>query len=205
LEEQVKKYSAALLAVALAAVMLLAGCGGGAQADGAPPPNTGSPPTTPTASPTTTSATPTTVPAPTTDPDIPDAARARTPAGAEAFVHYFFETLNLAWTTPRAGILSPLCQGSSKSCAANESTATELTKAGHHYDGNPVTVKSVRTLSALSPNKYDVLATVVAEPVREVDGVGKAYVTERREKLSARFVLLYTDQAWSAMSIKKMK
>ena len=200
-----KKYSAALLAFPLAASIFLAGCSGGAQAGTSPPNTTGSPPATTTAAPTTTSASPTTAPAPTTDPNIPAAARAHTAAGAEAFVHYFLERLNVAWTTPRAGILSPLCQASSKACAGYEESAAELTKEGHRFDGNPVTVKSVRALSAMNPDKSDVLATVVQEPVREIDGAGKTHVTEVRENMRVDFELLYTDQAWSVMSIKIIK
>jgi hypothetical protein len=197
----VKKYSAALLAVPLAASMLLAGCsGGGARAGTSPPSTTGSPPTTAAVS----TAAPTTA-APETDPNMPAAARAHTPAGAEAFVRYFFERLNVAWTTPRAGILFPLCQVSSQSCAAFEKSATELTKAGHHYDGNPLTVKSVGTLSPMNSNKYDVLAQVVTEPVREIDGAGKTHATEQRENLRVDFELLYTYQGWSATSIKTTK
>jgi Family of unknown function (DUF6318) len=199
----VKKYSASLLAVPLAASMLLAGCSGDSKADAHPPGTIVRSPTT-TGPATTTSAAPTTA-APKTDPNIPAAARAHTSDGAKAFVRYFFERLNVAWTTPRTGILSPLCQPAVESCAAYEKTATELTKAGHRLDGNPLTVKSVQTLDATNPNKYDVLAQVVQEPVREIDGAGKTHGTERHRNLRVDFELLYTDQAWSAMSIDKVK
>src|SRR5450759_207227 len=90
-----KKTSVALLA----ASMVLAACGGGAKPGPSSSRTTGSPPT-PTAPAPTVSVSSTT--APTIDPNIPAAARAHTPAGAEAFVKYFFERLNAAWTAPHA-------------------------------------------------------------------------------------------------------
>lgn len=200
-----KKHPASLVTVPLAASMLLAGCSGGAQAGTSPPSAKSSSPTTTSSAPATAASAAPTIAEPKTDPNIPAVARAHTPAGAQAFVRYFFKRLNVAWTTPRTGILSPLCQPSAKSCAAYEKTATELTKEGRHFDENPVTVRSVRTLSAMNPNKYDVLAQVVQEPRRQIDRAGKTYGTERRRNLRIDFELLYTDQAWSATSIDSMK
>ena len=197
-----KRTSAGLLAVPLAASMLLAGCGGDTKPDASPSRTTAPSPTTSTSSPTTTSASPTSTAGPTTDPNIPAAARANTAAGAEAFVRYYFERLNLAWTGPQAGILSPLCQISSKSCAALERTATRLTTEGHRYDGNPVTIEFIGALDAPSPNKLDVLANVVQERRNEVDAAGKTYVTDERKKLRFVFELLYVGQAWSVSSMK---
>ena len=190
-----KKTSAALMAVPLAASMLLAACGGDAK-PGA------SSSSTPTSSPTTTA--PPTV-SPTTDPNIPVAARAHTPAGAEAFVRYFIERLNVAWTGPQVGILPPLCQASSKACAAYETTATRLTTQGHRYDENPVTIKAIGALDSASPNHLDVVANVVQEPRSEIDAAGKTIVTDKRKDLRLDFELLQTSQAWSVASIKIMK
>jgi hypothetical protein len=191
-----KKTSVALLA----ASMVLAACGGGAKPDPSSSRTTGSPPTT-TATAPTTSASPTA----TADPNIPAAARAHTPAGAEAFVRYFIERLNVAWTVPRAGILSPLCQSSAIACTAFEKTATRLAGAGHHYDGNPLTIGFIGDLGGPAANKIDVLANVVQEPRREVDAAGKTYVTDTRKNLRFDFELLFTGQAWSVSSINLMK
>jgi len=183
------------MAVPLAVSMLLAACGGDAK-PGA------SSSSTSTSSPTTTA--PPTV-SPTTDPNIPVAARAHTPAGAEAFVRYFYERLNVAWTAPSAGILSPLCQPSAIACAANEKTATRLVSEGHRYDGNPVTVKVIAALGSTSTNRFAVLANVVQERRSEIDATGKTYVTDDRKDLRLNFELLYTGQAWSVASTKIMK
>ncbi|MEP7194172.1 MAG: DUF6318 family protein, partial [Actinomycetota bacterium] len=139
------------------------------------------------------------------DPNIPAAARAHTPAGAEAFTRYFFERLNVAWTVPRSGILSPLCQTSAIACTGFEKDATRLTREGHRYDGNPVTIKFIGTTNATSPSKYDVLANVVQEPRSEIDKSGNAVVIDKRKDLRFHFVLVYIGQAWSVSSLKLVK
>jgi hypothetical protein len=200
----VKKTSAALLAVPLAASMLLAGCGGDAKPGPSSSSSTASSPATTTQAPTATPSTPTTA-SPTTDPNIPAAARAHTPAGAEAFTRYFIERWNVAWTSPHAGILSPLCQAASVACAALEKTAIRLTKEGHRYDGNPVTVKSIGTVGAPSTNKLEVVANLVQERRSEIDAAGKTYVTDPRKDFRVDLELLYTGQAWSVSSLNLTK
>ena len=193
-----KRTSAALLA----ALLLLAACGGD-KPDPPPSSSAGASTTTTSPSPTTTSVTPTT--GATTDPNIPAAARAHTPAGAAAFVRFFYSQLNLAWTAPRAGILSPLCQDSAIACTANEGTATRLAKEGHRYNGNPITIKSIGAFGSASQNQFGILANVVQEPRSEVDAAGKTYVTDERKNLRLHFELLYIDQAWSVASTKLVK
>ena len=192
---RVRKSSVAILAASI----LLSACGGGAKPD----------PSSSTASPTTFTSTPTapvspTTAGPTIDPNIPAAARAHTPAGAEAFVRYFIQRVNLAWTAPRAGILSPLCQASSKSCLALEKTATRLTSEGHHYDGNPVNIDFIGTLDATNTSKYEVLAKVVQDRRSEVNAAGKIYVTDQRKNLRFDFELVYLGQGWSVLSMQIM-
>ena len=198
-----KRTSGVLMALPLAASLLLAGCGGDSKPQASTSSNIGSSPTN-TAAPTT-STSPTSKASQATDPNIPAAARAHTPAGAEAFVRYYFERLNVAWTVPRSGILSPLCQASAIACAGFEKDATRLTKEGHRYDGNPVTIKFIGTLNATNPNKFDVLANVVQEPRSEIDATGKAIVIDKRKDLRFHFVLLYIGRAWSVSSLKLVK
>lgn len=202
----VKKPLAALLAVPLAASML-AGCGADDKAkpsDASPSSTATSSPTTATA-PTATSVSPTPTKTPTTDPSVPAAARAHTPAGAEAFTRYFIERVNIAWTEPRAGSLLPLCQSSALACVAYERDATRLAKEGHRYDGNPVSITFIGVLDATNPNRFDVLANLVQERRSEIDSAGKIYVTDKRKKVRLNFELLYTDHAWSVATIKIMK
>ena len=182
---------------------MLSGCGGDSKPD-ASRSSTATPSPTSTPAPTTSASTTSTATRP-TDPNIPAAAGAHTPAGAEAFVRYFFERLNVAWTVPRAGILSPLCQPSSKACAAYEKTATRLTKEGHRYDGNPVNIKFIGVLDATNPSKYDILANVVQERRSEIDAAGKMIVTDKRKAYRVNVELTYTDHTWSIAAIQIMQ
>jgi hypothetical protein len=191
------------MTLTLAASLLLAGCSGDSKPQASSSSNIGSSPTT-TAPPTTT-ASPTSKAGQATDPNIPAAARAHTPAGAEAFVKYYIERWNLAWTGPRAGILSPLCQASSKSCAANEETATRLKKTGHRYDGNPVTIKFIGVLDATEPNKYHVLANLVQERRSEIDTAGRIFLTDKREDFRVNVELIFTGNTWSIATMKTIK
>ena len=192
-----KKTSIALLSVPLVASILLTACAGATK------PNTSTITVSSPASTTSTSATPTVSPA--VDPKIPAAARAHTIAGAEAFVRYYIDQWNVAWAAPRAGILSPLCQASSKACAANEQTATRLAKEGHRYDGNPVTIKFIGVLDATKHDQYQVLANLVQEHRNEIDKSGKIYLTDKREDFRVNVELIYRAHAWSVATMKTMK
>ena len=195
----VKKTSIALLSVPLVASILLTACAGATKPNTSTSTITVSSPTSTTL----TSATPT--PSPAVNPNIPAAARAHTIAGAEAFVRYYIDQWNVAWAAPRAGILSPLCQASSKACAANEQTATRLAREGHRYDGNPVTIKFIGVLDATKHDQYQVLANLVQEHRNEIDKSGKIYLTDRREDFRVNVELMYTAHAWSVATMKTVK
>ena len=206
-----KKVSSALL-VPLVASLLLAGCGGDSPPSASPKPTASASPSptvssspTITASPTNKSASPSATATPKTDPNIPAAARAHTPAGAEAFVRYFIDRWNVAWTVPRPGILFPLCQPSSKACSVYERSAARLAKEGHRYDGNPVTIKFIGVTDATNPNKLGVLANLLQERRSEIDKAGKVYLTDPRENFRVRFELSSTSQGWQISSIKLVK
>ncbi|MHB8185903.1 MAG: DUF6318 family protein [Dermatophilaceae bacterium] len=189
-----KRTSAVLVAVPLAVSTLLAGCGGDAK-PGA------SSSSTSTSSPTTTAAPSTTTSSPTTDPNIPAAARAHTPAGAEAFVRYFYDQVNLAWATPKPGVLPRLCTASSKSCASFEATAVQLEAAGNHYDGLPVTTLSVTALDAPA-GRQSVLYKGRQERRNVVDASGRVISTDEEKSVSFEAALEWTPAGWKVFTIK---
>ena len=180
------------MAVPVAASLLLAACGGDAK-PGA------SASSTSTSSPAT--AAPPTTASPTTDPNIPVAARAHTPAGAEAFVRYFFDQVNLAWSTPEPGALPRLCSASSKSCASFEATAVQLEAAGNHYDGPPVTTLSVTALDAPA-GRQSVLYKGRQEKRNVVDAAGHVISTDEEKLVSFEAALEWTPAGWRVFTIK---
>ena len=197
-----KKTSAALLAVPLAASMLLlSGCGG----DSKP---TASSSNTTTSSPTTTSA-PATTPSPTTttrttDPNIPAAARAHTPAGAEAFVRYFYSQVNTAWSKPKAGLISSLSETTCKSCAALEGTAADLVKNGQHYDGPPVTIVSVAPMGEVDAGHPQILVLFTQEHRNVIDRAGHVVLTDQRKPGKFVATLSWSSRGWSVATVKAL-
>jgi len=193
----VNKYSASLLAFPLAASMLLAGCSGGAGAGASSSPGTGSPPT-PTAAPATTA---TATAAPKTDPNIPAVARAHTLAGAEAFVRYYFEQLNVALATPKAGLVSALSVPTCKTCTAYEGIAVDLASKGQHYRGDAIAVK---TVGSIGESEVLVIGEQSSGSVIDIKGnVVKSRTQEQRSK----FVLTvpWSDEGWRIHEIQVMK
>ena len=191
-----KKTSAALLAAAI----LLTGCSEDAKPDGSSLSTTGSSPTTTV--PTTTPASPTTDP--TTDPNIPAAARLHTPAGAEAFVRYFYSRVNAAWTKPSAGLISALSSSGCLSCDALEATAADLVKKRQHYDGPPVTIVTVGSIGESSPGHPDVVVQSIQEHRNVKDVAGHIVLTDNREPGKFVVMLDWTDHGWSFATVKSL-
>lgn len=64
---------------------------------------------------------------------VPPEAKAHTRAGAEAFIEYYIETVNLAWNTPDATLLRGLADTKCSFCKRLTATATELERSGERY------------------------------------------------------------------------
>ena len=199
-----KRTSAGLLAVPLAASMLLAGCGGDPKPDASPSRTTAPSPTTSTSSPTTTSASPTSTAGPTTDPNIPAAARANTAAGAEAFTRYFFEQLNRSWSTADPTLLPPLSEPGCKTCGAFTASAASFRSKNQHYKGEFFSVTSIGALGE-GPKGQEVVVVGKQEPGAIVDQAGR--VIETSVAQAGKFVmsLRWTGSGWKAVELQVLR
>ena len=192
--------AASLLVVSLAlssmvlGLLLLAGCGGDAK-----PGATTS--RTLTASPTTTA--PSTA-SPTTDPNIPLAARAHTPAGAEAFVRYFFDQVNLAWSTADPSLLPALSEPGCKTCDAYTSSVASYRTKNQHYQGEFFTVSSISSLGK-GPKGEEVLVVGKQERGAIVDQAGNVVDTSVAQ--SGKFVvsLRWDGTGWKTVELQVKK
>ena len=182
------------LASLLLGSVLLAGCSGDAKPD-ASSSTTSSPSPTTTAPPTASA---------TTDPNIPVAARAHTPAGAEAFVRYFYSQVNIAWTTPKTGLVSALSSSGCLSCDALEATAADLVNKRHHYDGPPVTIVTVGSIGEDSPGHPQVVVQSIQEHRSVRDSAGQVALTDAREPGKFVVMLDWTDHGWSFATVKSL-
>jgi hypothetical protein len=178
----VKRTSAALVAVPLAASMLLAGCSGDAKPDA-------SSPSTSTSSPTTTAPT-------TTDPNIPVAARAHTPTGAEAFVRYFFDQVNLAWATPKPTALDGLYAPTCTTCTAIRGSAADYKAKGLRYRDTPLTRISPTSVTAATGATTRVNATAMQEASAVVDRDGKVVEAVPRTPSTFDLTLTWVGGGW---------
>lgn len=206
-----KKFPAAplavpLLASMLAASMLLTGCGEDTKPSESPSSTmASSSPTTPaTPTPTETTASPTATAGPKTVPNIPAAARAHTPAGAEAFVRHFYMQVNIAWTKPDSGLIAALSSKGCKSCAALEATATDLARKGQRYDGPPATIVSVDSLGEGNSGNPEVLVRLTQEHRNVIDRTGQVVLTDQRKPGNFIATARWSGRGWLVASVESL-
>lgn len=142
----------------------LAGCTGNAEGAGptkivTPTPIPAS--NTPTAS---GGSTPT---SPSTAPALPEAAKANTAAGAEAFVRFYIDQVNAAWTIPDPTKLRALSTGTCQTCARFQHAAETLRADGQHYDGPAVVIKGIVQVPESRPAR-PVLQVAFQQQARKV-------------------------------------
>ncbi len=192
-----------LTAAGLITAGALAGCSGAAgTSQGSATATHELPPATPgtsAASPTATSSASTSISSPTTAattatsaaaPAIPAAARAHTPEGAEAFTRYFIDQVNVAWTTPKTGLISALSLPTCKSCANLEQTAGRLADQGHRFAALPMTIQSVVYEGDTDKGLAVVRIAGLQKAVDVVSQDGQIVSTQKQEPLQVRQVLL---------------
>lgn len=187
-----KKTSAALLA----ASMLLAGCGGDAKPGPSSSSTAGSSPTTTTPAPTNSA---------TTDPNIPAAARAHTPAGAAAFVKYFYGQLNVAWGQPRAGLLAPLSLPDCKTCTTLEDTAADMVTKRQHMLGDTARIDSVDPADTESNGDQTVVITGTQLKTSVVDSRGQKVRDIPADRIRFLATTRWTGSVWRVSEIKVLK
>ncbi|WP_392466836.1 DUF6318 family protein [Arsenicicoccus cauae] len=199
-----------LTAAALTAAGLLTGCSGATTSAK----TTATHELPPTASDTTagsattppTSATPTTAPAapssPATTTPIPAAARAHTPEGAEAFTRYFIDQVNVAWTTPRAGLISALSLPTCKSCASLEDRVAKLTDAKERYATQPWSVSNVAYQGDTDDRRAVVQMQGAQRAARVVNLDGRQVGQQPQEESDRQFVLRESADGWRVDSIR---
>ena len=135
--------------------LLVAGCSGGSD----PAPST-LPTLTSTPSPTVTLA------------PVPPAATALTPQGADAFVRYFFDQMNVAFRTSNASLIDALSTPACITCNNYEKALTEASKAGHFLNGDSFKISAVAAAPPeVDHSAVDVIGSLPARDV--VDAQGK--------------------------------
>jgi Family of unknown function (DUF6318) len=194
--------AAASFAVVVAVVVGGGGVLGGCQSE-AMPTTSGSEAASPSA--TSGSPSPSVSPSPSTSPpvEIPAAAREKSDQGAEAFVRYFFDQVNTAWTTPRAGLIVALSDEGCQFCLKSEADAADLVRAGERYASAPITVGSVTVLSGAAPKGQSFVRTSATQNRVDVLGKGNAVVrSDKKKALRLTTGLIWKGGQWYVYEVE---
>lgn len=187
------------VAIVALVVGLASGCTGAQGASG--PDASPSPP-----GPTSTNPTASSTPSATLDDEararIPQAARAHTAKGAEAFARFYLQQVNEAWMAPDPELIRPYALESCKTCANLVSSAEWLVRHGSKYDSRPTTVGP----SVVLPESTDVrvLVRVVQsqEASRIINAAGDVQKAFSRVSGESEVEVRWRDSGWSVGYIK---
>ncbi|MBT9254861.1 hypothetical protein KMZ32_02460 [Phycicoccus sp. MAQZ13P-2] len=184
--------------VALGSV-LLAGCETSGDDDPSPTP-------TPSVSSVSPSSSPSASPSPSpsaSGPEIPAAAREQTPAGAEAYVEYFFDQFNVAWTKPQPGLIKSLSDPQCQFCKKTETTATRLAADKQRYKSDPARLQSVDVFGGAPAGQQFTQVRLVQNRVAIVDEGGDVVRIDERKELDYYVTLRWKSDRWWLLELEK--
>ena len=175
---------------ALAALLAVGACSGGGD-----PPTPSSTSSTSTSSSTTSSTTssPSTT---TASVQLPPEARKHTPEGAEAFVRFFVEQSNEAWTKPDDSLLPPLSEKGCLSCEALQKTAGQLVAKKQRYRTNPVTLQEIDAVGGAPSGQQYVRVLGTQNRVDVIDSTGKVVMTDPKKSVALTASAVWKEGRW---------
>jgi hypothetical protein len=127
---------------------------------------------------------------------IPAAAQKHTPEGAEAFVRFFIEQSNDAWTKPDATLLPPLSDPGCIACKGLQDTAEELVAKKQHYVSAPVSNIRTTAIGGAKPGQQMVRMFAKQNKVKVIDAAGKLVRTDPAMDLARSVLLTWGSGGW---------
>jgi hypothetical protein len=127
---------------------------------------------------------------------VPAAARAHTPAGAEAFVRHYLAQVNIAWTKPQTGLLPPLSDPGCLSCQAFEATAADLVKKGQKYSSAPASITKVTAYGGAPEGEQFVRVQGEQHKVDVIDAQGRVVLTDAKKQLALDALVAWRGSGW---------
>ena len=149
-------------------------------------------PTTPSASPTASSSSTATT-APAGSSSIPAAAQAHTNAGAEAFVRFYFGSLNESWSLANSAPIRPLALTTCRTCANFVATAEALSKRKQHYAGPALEVGPMISLPESTSSQVVVQMALTQKSIKILDEVGSVVRSAPEARDLVEAVVSWTD------------
>ena len=137
--------------------------------------------------------------------DVPAEARVNSPAGAMAFARHFFAQANLAYTSPRSGVLPPLSTSNCKTCAAFEATASRYVREGLRYDRNPVQILEVSLDAEPLTGGHMVDLVAHQQPSKVINAAGVVVEDIKDQKVIFVLNVVSVDSAWRIDSVRVMQ
>jgi hypothetical protein len=133
---------------------------------------------------------------------VPQAARANTSQGAEAFTRYFLSEVNRGYNSMNAEPITALSAPNCQACGIMKASIEEWRPKSYHYVGDFIT-PTVITVSAFpSDSTAKVLVvsnTAESKLLSESNTVVKTFPPENTSSLVS---LTYSNGQWSAAEIK---
>ena len=179
-------------AAAMLAAVAMAGCTG-AEPEPAP---TSASTATESSSPT---VTPTESPEPTETsalPPLPEEAKENTPEGAEAFIRYYFDVANVAYTTPMPGLLPELSDPACIACQEMEDRIAALAANAQRAETQPFQLTSMSALGGGAPGVSNFQVELLQPANRVIEDSGEV-VAEGAELLKTGVMAaIWTGARW---------
>ena len=188
-------------AVTLAGLVTAAGVLAGCQSEVTPSATTSPSASVTSASPSPSASSP--APSASSSVDIPAAARVKSDKGAEAFVRYFFDQVNEAWTQPQAGLVAALADSGCQFCLKTESDARDLVRAGERYESPPISLKSATVLSGAAPGGQSFVKTNATQNRVDVLNASNAVVrSDSKKELQLMTGLIWKGGRWFVYEVE---
>lgn len=199
----------------LTVVTGVAGCGGKTSAGGssaAASPSVTPSPTSSSSSPSASSVSSTPIVAATGNPalginGLPDAAKQKTTDGAIAFVKYYLQVVNVAYSTPDDSLIPPLSSSGCKVCTAWSSSvesfaAKKAKTSGPIYLGlSKPTI--VANLLKDQPAEVHVGGTVDVAAAKVVDPAGTVLQSSGASNSGRVFLLEWANDSWKMLQVER--
>ena len=125
----------------------------------------------------------------------------QTPEGAVAFVRFYFDQVNKAYTAPDNTLLPPLGESGCKSCAALQSNADEYVSLGHRYASKGVEVRDVAAAEGAPGGQQFVTFMLHQLEASVVDSTGQVVSTKEDQEVERKMLLLWKGDRWSVVDI----
>lgn len=126
----------------------------------------------------------------------PPPAHVRSPEGAVAFIGFYVEQLNRAWSKPDPSVLQGLATASCKSCANFAATASRLQAKRQRYEGAAVSLGPSVVLPESTTTVVSVQAALIQEARRVLGADGSSMRSVSRKPSLTTIQVRWSPEGW---------